>query len=143
MRKITFSIPFPLTADETREMLSFTFQVSLVSYLGFYLIESLSSGFVIRYYSLDLFLWSAVVSGVASSILPAIVPAAKKAPTQPNWKDFVWMVVLALGTTVVIWYKAPSIGWLVTIIAPLSGLIVLGLSLLVYYDQDNDPEFHK
>ncbi len=140
MRRITFSIPWPLTAIETREILSFAFQVALVTYLGFYLIENLRPGFVTTFYSLDTFLWIAIVTGVLSSIWPAIVPEAKKKQTNPTWKDIVWMIVLALGTVAVVWYKTSSIGWLVKVIAPLSGLIVLGLSLLVYYDRDDHPE---
>lgn len=140
MHRVNFSIPWPFTAVETRELLSFAFQVGLVTYLGLYLIESLSPGFVTSFYKLDTFLWIAIVTGVLSSIWPAIVPEAKKEPTKPTWKDFVWMVLLALGTVAVVWYKTSSIGWLVKVIAPLSGLIVLGLSLLVYYDRDDDPE---
>lgn len=140
MRRLTFSIPFPFQADETREILSFAFQVALVTYLGFYLIESLKPGFVTAFYKLDTFLWVAIVTGVLSSVWPAIVPDAKKKITRPTWKDFVWMGLLALGTVAVVWYKTSSIGWLVKIIAPLSGLIVLGLSLLVYYDRDDDQE---
>ena len=92
--------------------------------------------------NLDLFLWTAIIIGVLSSIWPMIVPEAKKEKTKPTWKDFVWMLLLALVTVAVVWYKTSSVGWLVKIIAPLSGLIVLGLSLLVYYDRDDD-ESHE
>ena len=140
MPRINFSIPWPLTAVETREILSFAFQVSLVSYLGFYLIENLRPGFVTAFYNLNNFLWAAIVTGVLSTIWPVVVPEAKREPAKPTWKDFIWMVLLALGTVAVVWYKTSSIGWLVKVIAPLSGLIVLGLALLVYYDRDDDPE---
>lgn len=140
MKRVTLSFPWPLSATETRELLSFAFQVALVSYLGFYLLESLKPGFVTFFYNLDSFLWVAIITGVLSSIWPALVPEAKKTPMPPTWKDFAWMGLLALGTVTVVWYKTSSVGWLVNVIAPLSGLIVLGLSLLVYYDRDDDPE---
>lgn len=136
MPRINFSIPWPFTAAETRELLSFAFQVSLVSYLGFYLIENLRPGFVTGYLNLNIFLWAAIVTGVLSTIWPMIVPEAKEEKPPPNWKDYVWMILLSLGTVAVVWYKTSSIGWLVKVIAPLSGLIVLGLSLLIYFDRD-------
>jgi hypothetical protein len=143
MRHITFSIPWPLSAEDTRELLSFAFQVALVTYLGFYLLESLRPGFVTLYMNLDLFLWAAIITGVLSSIWPMIVPVVKKEATKPTWKDFVWMILLALGTVAVVWYKTSSVGWLVKIIAPLSGLIVLGLSFLVYYDRGDETAIEE
>jgi uncharacterized membrane protein len=140
MQRINFSLPWPLSANETREILSFAFQVALVTYLGFYLMESLKPGFVTFFYNLDTFLWIAIITGLLSSIWPAIVKDAKKEQSKPTWKDFVWMGLLAIGTVAVVWYKTSSVGWLVKVIAPLSGLIVLGLSLLVYYDRDDEPE---
>jgi hypothetical protein len=140
MKRITFSIPWPFTGAETRELLSFAFQVSLVSYLGYYLIENIWPGFVTGYLNLNIFPWAAIITGVLSSVWPMIVPEAKKKPTKPTGKDFAWMILLALGTVAVVWYKTSSIGWLVKVIAPLSGLIVLGLALLVYYDRDDNSE---
>lgn len=141
MKRVTLSFPWPFSAAATRELLSFVFQVSLVTYLGLYLIESLRPQFVTLFYSLDTFLWIAIVTGVLSSIWPAIVPEAKhRPPERLGWKDWSWMLLLAAGTVAVVYYKTSSIGWLVNVIAPLSGLIVLGLSLLVYFDRDDDPE---
>ncbi|MEK7631990.1 MAG: hypothetical protein AAB445_03980 [Patescibacteria group bacterium] len=135
MNKITFNIATPFSGTEVRELLSFAFQVSLVSFLGFYLMESLRPGVVANFFNINIFLWSAIVIGVLSTVWPMVVPEAK-VEGKPTWKDYVWMVLLALGTVAVVWYKTSSIGWLVKVIAPLSGLIVLGLSLLVYFDKD-------
>ena len=135
MKKITFSVVWPLTGMDVRELLSFAFQIFLVVFLGFYLVESLRTGFVANYFNINIFLWAAIVSGVLSTMWPMVVPEAK-AVEKPTWKVYVWMALLALGTVALVWYKTSSIGWLVAIIAPLSGLIVLGLSLLVYFDKD-------
>lgn len=137
MKKITFSIPWPLTADETRDVLSFAFQVSFVSYLGFFLIESLGAGFVSRFYTVDLFMWAAVITGLLSAIWPTIVVKHKLTVARPGWLDYLWMGVLAVSASVIVWYKISTVGWLAIVIAPLSGLIVLGLSLLVHYDRDD------
>jgi hypothetical protein len=135
MKKITFSIAWPLSGTDVREILSFAFQVSLVSFLGFYLVESVRGGFIANYFNINIFLWAAIVTGVLSTVWPMVVPEAK-VEKKPTWKDYVWMVLLALGTVALVWYKTSSVGWLVKVIAPLSGLIVLGLSLLVYFDKD-------
>ena len=133
--KITFSIAWPLSGLDVRELLSFAFQVSLVSFLGFYLVESLRGGFIANFFNINIFLWAAIVTGVLSTVWPMVVPEAK-VEKKPTWKDYLWMVLLALATVALVWYKTSSIGWLVNVIAPLSGLIVLGLSLLVYFDKD-------
>lgn len=140
MKRITFSIPWPLTASEIRTLLSFVFQVSLINFLGYYLIESIHSGFVTSFYNLDTFLWFAIVTGFLSVLWPVVVPDEKKEFVKPSWKDFVWMAILALGVVAIVWYKTSSLGWLAKVIAPLSGLVVFGLFLLVYYDRGNDSE---
>jgi len=138
MKKITISFPWPLSAKDTRRIIDSIFQVALVTYLSFFLMESLEAGFVSLYYRLDTFLWVAVITGAMASLWSVSVVDARSKETL-NWKDFAWMMVLALSTMAVVWYKTSSIGWLVAVIAPLSGMIVLGLSLLVYYDRD-EPE---
>lgn len=141
MRRITFTIPWPITAAETRELLTFAFQVALVTYLSFFLWENIAPGFITMYVSLDTFLWVALCLGMVAAIWPSIVPESKRQSTgKPTWQDLIWMGVLAFGTVVVVWGKMVSVGWLVAVVAPLSGLIVLGLSLLVYYDRDTDQE---
>jgi hypothetical protein len=135
MKKITFSIAWPLSELDVRELLAFTFRVSLVSFLGFYLVESLRAGFIANFFNINVFLWASIITGVLSTVWPVVVPEAKT-EKKPSWKDYMWMVLLALGTVALVWYKTSSIGWLVKVIAPLSGLIVLGLCLLVYFDKD-------
>jgi hypothetical protein len=136
MKKITFSISWPLSGTEVRELLSFAFQVALVSFLGFYLVESLRAGFIANFFNINIFLWAAVLTGILSTVWPMAVPEAK-VEEKPSRKDYVWMILLALSTVAVVWYKISSIGWLAKVIAPLSGLIVLGLCFLVYYDKDD------
>lgn len=137
MRKVTLSFPWPLTTRETRELLSFAFQVSLMTYLGLYFLESLRPGFVTFFYNLDTFLWIAIIAGALSTLWP-MVAAEAKTERPIGWKEYLWMGLLAIGTTVIVYDKTSTIGWLAKVIAPLSGLIVLGLSLLVYFDRDDD-----
>ena len=136
MKRVTFSIPWPFTATEFRELLSYAFQVALVTYLTLYLIESLKPGYVTSFYSLDNFLWVAVATGAISSLWPAVVVDAGH-QRMFTIRDVVWIGMLGLGTVAVIWYKTQSLGYLGKVIAIIGGLIVIGLSLLAYYDHDN------
>lgn len=118
-----------------RELLSFAFQVSLVAFLGFYLIDNLRTGFVSNFFNVYIFLWTSIVFGVLTTAWPMIVPEAKS-EEKLTWKDFTRITLFALGTAALVWYKTSSIGWLAMVIAALSGLIVLGLGLLVYLNKD-------
>jgi hypothetical protein len=135
MKRITFIISWPLSGIEVRELLSFAFQVALVSLLGLYLIESLRAGFIANFFNINIFLWAAIVTGVLSTMWPMVVPEAK-VEEKPSWKDYIWMALLALGTMAIVWSKANSIGWLAKVIAPLSGIIVFSLCFLIYFDRD-------
>lgn len=137
MKRVTFSIPWPFTAVATRDLLAYVFQVALLSYLGFYLLENLQPGFVSNYFDLNIMLWSTIGSGLLTALWPAVVPEARK-PRRLGWRQYVGLLLLALVTAGIVWYKIQSIGWLAKIIALLSGLIVFGLGLLVYLDDDTE-----
>lgn len=140
MKRLTFSIPWPLTGVEMREVFAFAFQTALVTYLGFFLIENIKPGFVSGYMDLNWWLWAAIISGVISAIWPHIVPEAKNKPVKLTWRGYIWLGLLAVGTVAVMWYKLSSLGTIGKIIALLSGGIVFSLSLLVWYDRDEADE---
>lgn len=138
-RRITFSIPWPLTAAETREIFSFAFQTALTSYLLFYLLENLKPGFIASFFDLDILMWSTIGIGTLSTIWPMMVSGSyglKK--DRQKMADFVWLTLLSGGTIAVVWLKVSSIGWLVNIIAPISGLVVFGFCLMVFYGRDDE-----
>jgi len=135
MKKITFRIALPFSGIEVRELLSYVFEVSLVSFFCFYFVEIFRAGFVNTFFNSFIFLWIAIIAGLLTSIWPLAVPEAKL-DKRPNWKDYTWIGLLLLATVGGVWYKTSSAGWLVWVITPLSGLIVLGLSLLVFSEKD-------
>lgn len=140
MKRVTFSIPWPFDAAETRSVFAFAFQTALLSFLGFSLIESFRTGFVTLYLNLDWWLWATAITGVLSTIWPAIVSGAKRHRQQPTWLEYVWIGMLVFLSVLAVWYKMATVGWLVRFIAPLSGLVVLGLCLLIFYDRDDEPD---
>ncbi len=139
MKKITFSIPWPLSPKETREIITFAFQVFLVMYVGLYVLESINPGFVTLFIALPHLLWITVGIGILATIWPSIVPAARTKTRQPiRPQSLIWMVALAIMTMLAVWYRAHSIGWPILLFAPLSGLLVFGLCFLVYVDRDEN-----
>jgi uncharacterized membrane protein len=140
MRRVTFSVPWPLTGIETRDVLSFAFQTALVSYLGFFLIENIKPGSVTGYMDLNWWLWAAVVTGVLSAIWPYVVPEAKRKAENIGWREYLWLSLIAITTVAVMWYKLGSLGTIGKVIAGLSGAVVFSLCLLVYYDRDETKD---
>lgn len=136
MKRITLTFPWPMTAEETRDILSFIFQIALVSYLVLYLFDTLKTGFVTNYFSLAPYFWTAVISGVLSGTWPVLIPEARKNRTTLRWTDYFWLGVLTLGTMVAVYTKTRSLGELSMVVVLLSGLAVLGVGLLIYIDHD-------
>jgi hypothetical protein len=137
MKKITFSIPWPLSPKDTREVLGFAFQVFLVMYVGLYVLESVNPGFVTLFVTLPHLLWVIIGIGILATVWPAIVPAAQTTtPRSLPGSALAWMILLGVITMLTVWYRAHSIGWPILIFSPLSGMLVFGLCFLVYFDRD-------
>lgn len=127
-----------------KNLISLAFEASLVSYLFFYLVETLSASFVSRFYSLNYHLLFVIITGVLTVILPLdkeveIVEPKRKVKVR----DYIFMSILALTAAAIIWYKTKELGRLSLAIAALSGLIIFFLSLLLIFDKDEDNEIDK
>lgn len=140
MKRVTLTIPWPLTPEETRDILSYAFQVTLITYVVLFLLESLKPGFVTNYLSLQRWLWATIGTGVLATAWPAIVPASRWKRSTLRGREYVWLAILTLGTMFIVLMKTRSLGWLAPVVATLTGVAVLGLSLLVYLDHGRQPE---
>ncbi|MBI5467358.1 MAG: hypothetical protein HY975_04075 [Candidatus Kerfeldbacteria bacterium] len=138
MHRVKFSIPWPWAPDDTRELLTYAFQVALATYLLLLLLENIRPGFVSFFLSLNFFLWVTIITGILANLWPVIVPAARRASI--NWKDWLWIGALTLGTMLIVYVKLASLNGLGVALALLCGLVVLGVSLLVYYREDDDAQ---
>lgn len=139
MRRISFSIPWPFLKEETREILSFAFLVSFVSYLGFTLMESIWPGFVSLYFHVNNWLYAAIIAGILTGIWPMITSATKKLE-KIKWSSWAWMLVLAIGTFFIVWHKIKTLGNISVIVSALSGLVVFFLAWTVYTDGEMDNQ---
>lgn len=128
-----------------RQIVSLAFEVSLISYLFFYLVETLSASFISRFYSLNYHMYLVIIFGV----LTVILTSDKKAEgiVQPKTKvkvrDYFFILMLSLISSGIIWFKTKDLGRLSLVIAALSGLIIFFLSLLLMFDKDEDDEIDK
>ncbi len=138
--RVSFSFPWPFDSLETGELLTWLFQVALLSYLGFYLIESLRPGFVTYYFNLNILLYSTIVIGILTTVWPAAVSMTKGQKTSLRWDQLFWTSVIAAVGAALVWYKTQPLGRLSGPIAVLSGLTIFSLGLLVYTDHDAQSE---
>jgi len=137
MKRLVFSVPWPLSSGETREVFHFAFQTALVAYLFFYLLEFIKPNFVVIYFRLEIFLWVAIITGMLTTIWP-VITSTEKSKVRPLWQSLVWAALIALVVTLAVKEKIQATGGLNTIIATLCGLVVLGICLLIYFEQDAD-----
>lgn len=137
--RVTISFPWWFTATETRELLAFAFQVSVISYLGFYVIEDMNPGFVTGVLDLNRGLWVTVGLGALTAIWPTITSTRRI--ESLSWKNVIWMIGLGALTSGLLWFRLADQGAIRLPISILAGLIVVGLGLLVYFDHnENDRQ---
>lgn len=134
--QVDFSFPWPFAPEETGDVLAWIFQVALVGYLGLSLIESGQPGFVRLYFNLNAWLYSTIAIGALASIWPMAVPEARRIHRHLDWKNLLWLLLIALVGVVIVWTKIGTKDWLSSVIAVLSGAIVFGLGLLIYINDD-------
>ena len=138
MRRVTLSFPWPLTPAETRDLLSFAFQVSLVTYLVYYLIENLQTGFISITFNMNTLLWWVIALGVGATLWPVLTQEKHK---TPRWSLAVGLQMggLAILSALVIGLKTyHAVGKLSILLGICTGLIVIGISYLLYFDQDDE-----
>lgn len=122
----------------TKEIISEIFKVSLISYLLFYLIESFKSGFITDYFDLNILLIITILGGVFTVLFKKEEP--KKKVQKIRKRDYIFIIILGVVATGLIYYKIKEIGWLSYIISSISGIIIILISILLLNENEqNDP----
>ena len=109
------------------ELVNYTFQILLVTYLVLLLVEQVWPGVVSVYLNLNYFLIFVILSG----ILDVFSEHEKKAEQEANWKDYSFVFVLGILGFVIIKYKTFELGWLSWLISVIAGILIILLSVLV------------
>lgn len=122
----------------TKEIIREIFKVSLISYLLFYLLNDIFTGFVSDYFNITILLWVTVISGVLSVWTEGEKDITQEKSVQINKWTYVFISILSLVSVGLIFYRIQSIGKLSYFISILSGLIVFLLSFLILNEDKNE-----
>lgn len=126
------------------ETINDIFRVSLISYLFFYLIESIKAGFVSDYFQLNTLLITAIGSG-AITVLIKENQHDRESQYQVSGlhiRQYLFLLAVGIVSALFIYYKTKQLGQFAYIISAISGLIIIVLSILLWRDgadiQEND-----
>ena len=125
------------------EIVKDIFQISLISYLAFLLLENFAEGFVSNYINLNILLGVVLVSTVITVIFRGdkaweIFTTAEKIEVNNRYKvkDWIFIVILGLVGAIMILMRFSSLGWIRWLLALITGvLIVIVVSTL--FNQKN------
>lgn len=122
-----------------KEAITEIFKISLVSYLIYYLIEDFKTGFISSYFNLNILLWTTIISGVLTVWTRGDESREeKKEPEKIRARDYIFIVLLGLAAMTLIYYKIKTIGWLAYVISPISGIIIILLSILLLNESPDE-----
>lgn len=116
------------------------FQVSLIAYLVFYLIEDLKAGFITDYFNLNILLILTILSGVLTVLFKKEGAEKKEEVVKIRKKDYIFVVILGIVTTGLIYYRIRETGWLAPVISIISGVIIILMSILLLWDKGEEEE---
>jgi purine-cytosine permease-like protein len=121
----------------SREITTEVFQVSLITYLLFYLIDNFKIGFISDYFNLNALLWIALASGTLSIWFKSDVIEEKTESKAVKIRNYIFIIALSLISVGLIYYKIKSIGKFSYFVSPLCGLLILLLSILFLHDSES------
>lgn len=131
-----------MTHPDTRRIVAgiarHTLRVSLLSYLGYYALETVAPGFLSLYVPDSPLFYGVLGSGLTALLLEPAPRAVSVAPPRSAHSD-AQAVGLALGGALVVWLSTRDLGNAGVVLAGASGLLILTVSLLLYGDGIESP----
>ena len=118
-----------------RELLKEIFKVSLITYLLFYLIDEIKTGFISNYFDLNILLAATIASGV----LVFLIHGEGKTPAaQPvGIYNYVIVYFLSLSTGIIIYYLMRSFGAFSYLISAIAVVLIASISIFLVKDPLN------
>lgn len=145
-------MPFPINKKEdfwwlTKEVVREVFQVSLIAYLVFYLIEDFKVGFITNYFNLNILLILTIISGIITVLLEEKETSfgegyEEKVPEEEKIKkrDYIFIIILGIIAAIIIFFRIKSLGWLAPVISIISGIIIIMISILLLWGKEEKEE---
>jgi len=115
-----------------RKIISYLFQGILILYLLFLLVDQIFADSIVSKINANYILIIVILCGVFTILFP--YQASKK--HDKNWKDYVFISILAIAGFVIIKYKTAQLGWLSWVISIIAGILIYLLSILILSDDD-------
>ncbi len=114
-----------------RELINYTFQVLLVSYLLLLLLEELKKGFVSSFINVNYALFIVLFVGILTVFFPYEHKEVRK--TIPL--DYFFIGFLGLVGGLIIFYKTKELKWLRYVISITGAALIILLSILVLEEE--------
>lgn len=114
------------------------FEISLLSYLLFYLLDDLFNSLISNYFNLNILLIVVIISGILLNI-PALSPQKKEKKVKPiGIKDYLFIFLLGIIAGGIIFYKISLDSWLRLTISIISGFIIILISILLLNENNQE-----
>jgi uncharacterized membrane protein len=123
----------------TANLINYTFQSLLVTYLLLLLIEQIQKGFVTTYFNLNYLLIIVIIAGILS-----VFSEKEHHKETTSWKDYAYITILSLAGFIIIKFKTADLNYLSWIISIIAGILIYLLSILILEEdeEEKEKEFH-
>ncbi|MBU2235760.1 MAG: hypothetical protein ABIF80_04530 [Patescibacteria group bacterium] len=112
------------------------FEVLLVSYLLFYLLDQILNNIISDYFNLNIILIIVIISGAVMSFPAFSSEKEENKEKQAGLKDYLFIIGLGIVAAGVIYYKIDLFFWMRLAISIISGMIIILLSILLLYENN-------
>lgn len=134
MKRIHFSLPWPISSEETYSLLLFIFQTSLFTYAAVYFLDTYSPGFFSDFVDPTFLLVITILTAGLVMLWPAAAPAAHR---KHRWSASLSLGLLAALVTLLVWRNAAGFGQLRAILSLTAGLVGMALGWLALSEPDD------
>lgn len=108
----------------------------LITFLLLLLAETVWEGSVSAYMNINYLLIIVIASGAISVITRKEEEKVEKVELKK--KDYLYIGILGIAGTLIVWYKIQDIGGLAYLISIVAGVLIILLSLLLFKEDEKD-----
>lgn len=125
----------PIALYRLRIIAMVFFQYAVVAYLGFYILDQLSPGFVSHYFDLDSIVYAAIIGGVL------LLPTLGRQPEPSSQPQTIWMVLIpSLAAGLYIWLQTSQVTSPLPLLFGCFGALFLGIIAWLEHQEESTTE---